>query len=47
MGSWAKHSISRAQVIKRNQYLETVAPELWDYALSQIDLAVEKGWLKP
>ncbi|AMO58590.1 hydrolase [Endozoicomonas montiporae] len=46
-GSWSKHSISRAQVLKRNQYLESVAPELHEYALSQIDLAVEKGWLKP
>ena len=42
-GSWAKHNISRAQVLKRNQYLENLAPELWNYALEQIDLAVEKG----
>ena len=46
-GSWAKHNISRTQVLKRNQYLEHLAPELWEYALEQIDLAVENGWLKP
>ena len=46
-GSWAKHVVSRAQVLKRNQYLENLAPELWNYALEQIDLAVEKGWLTP
>lgn len=46
-GSWAANNISRAQVLKRNQYLEGLAPELWNYALAQIDLAVDKGWLKP
>lgn len=45
-GSWAKHSISRQQVIKRNKYLKELTPKLWDYALQQIDLAVEKGWLQ-
>lgn len=46
-GSWAKHNISKQQVIKRNEYLKELTPELWDYALQQIDLAVEKGWLTP
>ena len=46
-GSWSKHDISKAQVLKRNQYLEGLAPELWEYALEQIDQAVANGWLKP
>lgn len=46
-GSWAKHNVSKEQVIKRNQYLEGLTPKLWDYVLQQIDLAVENGWLQP
>lgn len=45
-GSWAEHGVSKAQVIKRNEYLNGLAPELWSYALEQIDLAVANGWLK-
>ncbi|MGB5446760.1 MAG: HD domain-containing protein [Psychromonas sp.] len=44
-GSWAKHQVKKDQVLKRNQYLQDLAPKLWDYACSEIDLAVEKGWL--
>ncbi len=44
-GSWVKHGVSKSQVIKRNQFLEGLAPELWAYALGQIQLAVENGWL--
>ena len=46
-GSWVKHNVSKQQVIKRNEYLKGLTPKLWDYALQQIDLAVEKGWLQP
>ena len=46
-GSWAEHGISRAQVLKRNEYLEGLAPGLWQYAVEQIDQATENGWLKP
>ena len=44
-GSWVKHTVSKQQVLKRNEYLEKVTPKLWQYACEQIDLAVEKGWL--
>ncbi|MBK1792584.1 HD domain-containing protein [Persicirhabdus sediminis] len=44
-GSWVQHGVSKSQVIKRNQFLEGLSPELWDYALGQIQLAVENGWL--
>ena len=46
-GTWAKHNISRQRVLKRNEYLKGLTPKLWDYAVQQIDLAVEKGWLQP
>jgi putative hydrolase of HD superfamily len=45
-GSWARHNIAKSQVIDRNRYLEGLAPQLWLYACKQIDIAVEKGWLR-
>lgn len=45
-GSWRKHSITKAQVIKRNEYLQISSPKLWDYVLQQIELAAQNGWLK-
>lgn len=45
-GSWAQNNVSKQQVIKRNQYLENAAPQLWQYALSQIELATQRGWLR-
>lgn len=44
-GSWAVYKISRSQILKRNQQLEKVSPPLWQYFLTQVDLAVAKGWL--
>ena len=46
-GTWAEHGVTRAQVLKRNEYLKASAPALWDYACEQIDLATERGWLLP
>ncbi|MFT5759903.1 MAG: putative hydrolase of HD superfamily [Alteromonadaceae bacterium] len=45
-GSWARHDVTKSQVIKRNNYLEGLAPQLWLYVCEQIDLAVTKGWLR-
>jgi putative hydrolase of HD superfamily len=44
-GSWARHTVSKSQVLKRNQYLKGLTPALWQYACEQIDIAVERGWL--
>ena len=44
-GSWAVHNISRSQILKRNQQLEKVSSGLWQYFLTQVDLAVANGWL--
>tara|TARA_R110001583_G_scaffold22377_6_gene83991 strand:+ start:4547 stop:5140 length:594 start_codon:yes stop_codon:yes gene_type:complete len=44
-GSWVVHSIKKQQVLDRNSYLQASTPKLWQYACSQIDLAVENGWL--
>jgi len=45
-GSWARHNIAKSQVMERNKYLEGLAPQLWSYVCKQIDIAVEKGWLR-
>ncbi len=45
-GSWCRHQVSRSKVVARNKYLEQSAPKLWEYALEQIDIALEKGWLQ-
>jgi len=45
-GSWARHKVKKSQVIKRNEYLEGLAPQLWSYVCQQIDLAVKNGWLQ-
>lgn len=45
-GSWARHSVSRTQLLKRNEYLRESAPKLWNYVLQQIENAVEKGWIQ-
>jgi putative hydrolase of HD superfamily len=44
-GSWAEHKVKKSQVLKRNEYLTHSAPQLWQYACGQIDLAVLNGWL--
>ncbi|TRY33233.1 HD domain-containing protein [Aliiglaciecola sp. M165] len=45
-GSWLKHGVTKTQVIKRNEYMKTSGPKLWQYVLEQIDIATQKGWLK-
>jgi putative hydrolase of HD superfamily len=44
-GSWVKHKVNKSQVLKRNSFLEGLAPQLWLYVCQQIDNAVEQGWL--
>ena len=44
-GSWRFHSPLRTQVLKRNEFIQSAVPRLWDYVVTQVDLAVAKGWL--
>ncbi|TEW53481.1 HD domain-containing protein [Psychromonas sp. RZ22] len=44
-GSWVKHKVKQSQVLARNSYLQFIAPKLWEYVISQTDLAVSNGWL--
>jgi putative hydrolase of HD superfamily len=45
-GSWVNHKVKKSQVMKRNNFLEGLAPQLWLYVCQQIDIAVAKGWLQ-
>jgi putative hydrolase of HD superfamily len=42
---WKKNAIGADQVLSRNQIIETGAPRLWDYAVSLINRAAERGLL--
>jgi len=45
-GGWRRHTLTRSQLLKRNDFLRTTMPRLWSYITSQIDFAVSKGWLQ-
>ncbi len=44
-GTWREHGIIKEQVINRNKHIGDGAPELWKFASTLIDDAVEKGYL--
>lgn len=44
-GSWRKHRVKKSQVLSRNQYLNDLTPDLWQFVCEQIELAVSNGWL--
>ena len=44
-GAWRRHGITSDRVIARNRCIGEGAPALWEYALSRIEEAVEKGHL--
>ncbi len=44
-GSWVVNHVSKSQVLKRNSYLQELAPKLWDYVNQQVELACANGWL--
>jgi len=44
---WKKHGIVKSQVIERNRKIGDGAPDLWEFARSLIEAAVDKGHLAP
>jgi len=44
-GSWVKHKVKKSQVLKRNRFLEGLAPKLWLYVQQQVEHSVNQGWL--
>jgi putative hydrolase of HD superfamily len=45
-GTWREHSVTREQVVARNQPMGEGAPDLWEYAKSLIDDAVARGLIQ-
>ena len=43
--SWKEQGIRREQVIRINDPIRQQAPEIFQWILGKIDMAVEKGWL--
>ncbi len=46
-GSWRFHTVTVAQVLKRQKLLPEVAPGIWEIVEPMIQEAADKGWLKP
>lgn len=44
-GSWARHGVTKQQILARNVLLKDCAPVLWDYVNDQLTLAQQHGWL--
>ncbi|MCK5152996.1 MAG: HD domain-containing protein [Spirochaetales bacterium] len=45
--SWLEHGISKSQVLSRMKSAVKNFPLFWDFLESNVNAAVEKGWLKP
>ena len=44
--SWIEQGIAKSQVLKINIPVKDEAPEIYQWMLIKIDMAVEQGWLK-
>jgi putative hydrolase of HD superfamily len=44
--TWREHGVAAAQVLERNRHIEDGSAQLWAFAESLIEDAIEKGWLK-
>ena len=45
--TWKEQSITRSMVLKHNEFIGVVAPDIHNWMLVEIDKAVEAGWLDP
>lgn len=43
--AWQRHDVKRHQVVARNRWIKDGAPQLWNYAKSLIEDAVQRGFL--
>ena len=44
--TWIEQGVHKDQVIKVNQVVKEEAPEIFDWVMKKIDMAVQNGWLK-
>ena len=45
-GAWPENNIHKDQVLKMQQFIEMEQPEIFQWMLAQIEMAVSKGWLR-
>lgn len=44
--TWSKPGVTSQKVLKRNEILKELAPELWEYVLNAVNDSVNKGYLR-
>jgi putative hydrolase of HD superfamily len=44
--TWQEQGVTKSMILNHNEFIAELAPEIHAWMLTQIDLAVEKGWLK-
>jgi putative hydrolase of HD superfamily len=45
-GSWVESGATKAQILEHNKILQYVSAELWSYANTKIEFAVQQGWVR-
>jgi len=44
--TWSKPGVTSEKVLKRNEILKELSPELWEYVLHAVNDSISKGYLK-
>ncbi|WP_207401732.1 HD domain-containing protein [Psychrobacter pygoscelis] len=44
-GMWQMHQVTRSQVLSTQAFIKKSFPDIYDWLIQQIDVAVEQGWL--
>ncbi len=43
--AWQDNNINKAQVLKMHQFIENESSEIYEWFISKVEYAIEKGWL--
>jgi putative hydrolase of HD superfamily len=44
--TWQEQNITKGMVVKHNEFIDDMAPEIYQWMLTEIDLAVKRDWLR-
>lgn len=44
-GSWSEFGTTKTQILNHNKVLKDISLELWTYINSQLELAINQGWI--
>lgn len=44
--AWQDNGVLRTQVLQMHQFIEQESPEIYQWFITKVELAVEQGWLK-